>query len=874
MRIVSVKNIFILVCLLITGTNFAQTGPKTIANDTAISNADTLDSFVSSRTRIVKDSLKGKNDTLKKAIQQDSFLKDKVTYDAKDSILIDMENQKAYLYNHAHVTYQDIKLDAGYIEIDFGRNMVYATSVKDSAGKDSQLPVFLQGTDKFLAGKIMYNFKTKKGKINDVITQQGDGYIHGSDIKKDTNNVYYVAHGKFTTCDLEHPHFYIGAKKIKVIPNDKIITGPACLYIADIPTPLCVPFGYFPNKIGRQSGILIPSYGESSNLGFFLKDGGFYFGNSEYVDLALRGDIYSNGSYAIGANSNYNERYQYNGKLNIKYSDIVTGDRELPNSTSQKLFFVNWNHIEDPKSHPTSRFSASLNAGSSKNNKYNGSPTGDYLTNTFSSNIAYSKTFVGTPFNFSANLRHTQNTQSKEIDASLPELALTMNRIYPFKSNSSVTPHWYDKIGISASANARNDIKAYDSTFFTKQTIQHMQNGIHFAVPISTSFNVLKVFTLTPSINLGSSIYFQTLHEHYDPNVTPLFTDTVRGVKMANDFSLSTSLATHLYGDYFFKGKHLKQIRHVATPTISMSYRPDFSESQYGYYHSADGDVSHLYPQYSIFQNGIYGTPAAGRSALVAFALNNTLEAKTKQQSDSGVVFKKVNLIDNLGVSVSYNAAANTNNWSNIVLTGRTKLFKKLDINVGASLDPYLQNYKGTDSTSLENTEGKFARLTAATISIGTSLHSDKAKSTDTKPVAAGAPALKPVVPAAKQDELDYINAHRDAYVDFNVPWNLSAYYNLNYTKTLTQQITQSVTFNGDLSVTKKWKVSVTSGYDFVSNKLTLTSINVYRDLHCWEMKFNWVPFGFRQSYSVDILVKAATLRDLKLSRRKDWYDY
>ena len=276
LRIGTVKNIFILVCLLITGTNVAQTISENKPNDTAIKGIDTLNSFAVATHSNVKDSLKSKSDTLKKVVPQESFLKDKVTYNAKDSILIDMENQKAYLYNHAHVTYQDIKLDAGYIEIDFGRDMVFATSVKDSVGKDSQLPVFLQGADKFTAGKITYNFKSKKGKINDVITQQGDGYIHGRDIKKDTNNVCYVAHGRYTTCDLEHPHFYIGAKKIKVIPNDKIITGPACLYIADIPTPLCVPFGFFPNRIGRQSGILIPSYGESSNLGFFLKDGGFY----------------------------------------------------------------------------------------------------------------------------------------------------------------------------------------------------------------------------------------------------------------------------------------------------------------------------------------------------------------------------------------------------------------------------------------------------------------------------------------------------------------------------------------------------------------------------------------------------------------------
>lgn len=821
--------------MLITVSNYAQTAPSVVKSDSAKQSVNT----------------------------ESSFLKDKVKYDAKDSMLIDMENQKAYLYNNAHVTYQDIKLEAGFIEIDFGKDLVYASGIKDSAGKDSQLPVFLQGKDKFTAGKIMYNFKTKKGKINEVITQQNDGFIHGRDFKKDTNNVCYVSHGKYTTCDLEHPHYYIGARKIKVIPDDKIVTGPACLYIADIPTSLCIPFGLFPNKKGRASGILIPSYGESSNQGFFLKEGGFYFGNSEKIDLALRGDIYSNGSYGFSANSNYNQRYRYNGGLNVKYSVFITGDKELPNSITRNDFFIRWNHTQDAKSHPTSRFSANLNAGSSSYNKYNGAPTSDYLTNTFSSNIAYSKTFVGTPFNFSANLRHTQNTQTKKIDASLPELALTMNRIYPLKSRSSTTNKWYEKIGISASANARNDISAYDSTLFTNRTLQQMRNGLHFAVPISTSFNVLKVFTLTPAINLGSSVYFQTLHQHYDSNVNYVFQDTVNGIKMANDYNVSASLATHLYGDYFFKTKHLKQIRHVATPSISASYRPDYSQSQYGYYKYVDGDENHTLPQYSIFQNGIYGSPAAGRSSLISFSLNNTLEAKIKQQSDSGVVFKKVSLIDNLGVSVAYNAAAKTNNWTNIILNGRTKLFKKIDITAGTTLDPYIMSHTGGDSTAYLTSTNKFTRLTAASVSVSTSLRSKEA-----------AAPQKPAANAATQDELDYVIAHRDAYVDFNVPWSLNIYYNLNYTKTLTKQVTQSATFSGDLSVTKKWKLSVTSGYDFTAKKLTLTSINIYRDLHCWEMRFNWVPFGFRQSYSVDILVKSAMLRDLKLSKRKDWYDY
>ncbi len=835
MRSIKANVFFILFSLLITATSYARVSSTALAND-----------------------------TVKKNSESNSFLKEKVIYSAKDSMLIDMVNQKAYLYNNAEVNYDGLHLTAGYIELDFGNNKVYATSIKDSLGKEIQKPVFEQGTEKFTAEQITYNFKTKKGKINDVITQQGEGFIHGRDIKKDTNNVYYVGHGKYTTCDLEHPHYYIGAKKIKVIPNDKIVTGPAQLYIADIPTPLAIPFGFFPNKKGRASGILLPNYGESANLGFFLKDGGFYFGANEHIDLALTGDIYSNGSFGGRANSNYRKRYKYSGNANIAFSQIITGDKALPNSTSQNIFFIRWSHTQDTKSHPGRSFSANVNIGSSSYNKYNGNVTGDYLKNTFQSNIMYSKTFTGTPFNFSASMRHSQNTITKKIDASLPELAFNMNRIYPFKNKNNVSNKWYDKIGVSATANARNDISAYDSTLFSNQTLEHMQNGVHLAVPISTSINLLKYFTLTPTINTSSTMYFKTIHKIYDPNVTPVFIDTVNETKIIYDYSLSAGLSTRLYGDYYFKTKHLKQIRHVAIPTISANYRPDFGEDKYGYYKTVQTDNTGRTEQYSIFGNGIYGTPATGKLGNVAFSLSNTLEAKTRVQTDSGFVNKKVSLIENFGISFSYNMAVNTFNWSNINLTGRTKLFKKLDINANATLNPYKINSTGTGIVNeYEWNNGRVGRLTNASVSLSTSLKSKEKKN-----------VAKPAT-TATQDELDYINSHPEAYVDFNVPWNLNIYYTLNYNKQyFTEQTTQSLNFSGDFSLTKKWKISVSSGYDFISKKPTLTSINVYRDLHCWEMRFNWVPFGFRQSFSLDINVKSSVLKDLKLSRRKDWYDY
>lgn len=849
-----IKILFFLLSLLITETNFATVFQTDTRTDATIKTANTTTSGIKQAVA----------DTIKKSLNDNSFLKEKVTYSATDSMVLDMEHQKVYLYNHAIVVYEDMKLEAGYIELDYGKNLLYSKGIQDSAGNIVQKPISEQGGEKFNAGEIYYNFKTKKGKIKDVITQQGDGYIHGHDIKKDTNNIYYVARGKYTTCDLEHPHYYIGAKKIKVIPEDKIITGPAELWIADIPTPLAIPFGYFPNKKGRTSGILLPTYGESNNWGFFLKDGGFYFGMSEYVDLALRADVYSNGSFGVKANSNYKMRYRYYGGLNINYSRMIDGDLALPNSTTRNDFFVRWNHSQDTKSNPSSRFSANVNAGSSSYYRYNGGATGDYLSNTFSSNISYSKTFTGTPFNFSANARHSQNTITKKIDISLPELALTMNRVYPFKNKNSISNKWYDKIGISPSANASNVINTYDSLLFTSKTLKHMQNGVHVAVPISTSFNLLKYFTLTPSINTSSSMYFKTINKIYDPNVTPLFIDTIPGAKLAYEYSFSAGLSTNLYGDYFFRTKHLKQIRHVATPTLSASYRPDFSESQYGYYKNVQVDKTGRTEQYSIFGNAIYGTPPPGKSGLISFSLNNTLEAKIKSQSDSGAVFKKVSLIDNFGFSFYYNASVKNYNWSVINLNGRTKLFKIIDVNASAVLDPYQINSVGERIEYFELENDRIGRLTSGNLSVSTNLHSkEKTKAPKTSPV-------------ATQDELDYINSHPDAYVDFNIPWNLNIYYNLNYIKqALTKdEVTQSATFNGDLSLTKKWKLSLTSGYDFTTKKLTLTSVNIYRDLHCWEMHFNWVPFGFRQSFSLDINVKSATLKDLKLSRRKDWYDY
>jgi lipopolysaccharide assembly outer membrane protein LptD (OstA) len=839
-----VKNLFILICVLISAfpANFA---------------------FGSTPHLVLSDSLSVSVDSTEK---KSNFLDDKVIYNASDSMIVDIENEKAYLYNNAVVIYEDMQLTAGYIEIDFKNNLVYSRGITDSAGNIVQKPISEQGGESFTAGEIRYNFETKKGKIKDVITQQGDGYVHGSDIKKDSNNVYNVSHGKYTTCDLGHPHFYIGAKKIKVIPDDKIVTGPAQLVLMDIPTPLAIPFGYFPNKKGRASGILLPTYGESQNWGFFLKDGGYYFGKSEYFDLALRGDIYSNGSFATRVSSNYKKRYTYGGGLNIGYSHIINGNPYFPNTARQNDLFIKWNHSQDSKFKPGTRFSANVNAGSNTYNTYNGDVNTDYLNNTFQSNISYYKSFSDRPWALGINGRHSQNTISKKIDISLPELTLTRNRTYPFKGISKIGSPGHEmleKLGYSITLNARNDISNYDSILFTDNTIKQMKNGARANIPINTSVNILKYFTLTPSINLNGYAYIKTIDKSYDLTNNQIIIDTITRLKSAFDWNSSAHLTTLLYGDYIFKAKHLKQIRHVITPGVTLSYKPDFSENQYGFYKYTPIDSSGNKAQYSIFENGIYSFPSAGEAMNIGINLNNTFEAKIKTESDSGSVTNKVKLIENFNIATSYNAMAKNYGWANITMAARTLLFKKLNVNTNAIIDPYQIDSLGGRIEKFEWENQRIGRLTNASLALSTSFRSKTNK------------ARKKVTDPAHQDELDFINSHPDAYVDFNIPWSLSLSYNINYSKpTTTKTVSQVASFSGDLNLTKKWKINVRSGYDFNSKKLSFTSVDIYRDLHCWELSFNWVPFGLRQSYSLTLNVKSSMLSDLKISRRRNWQDY
>ncbi len=807
------------------------------------------------------------SDSLKKPPKK-TALDTKVEYHAKDSLRFDVLGKKVYLYNDAEIHYGDITLKANYIEIDWTTNTLFAKGLPDSTGKIAGTPVFSEGDQSFRADSMSYNFDSKKGRIVQVITTQGEGNIHGGVVKKINETSYFIRDGGYTTCIDDHPHFLIKSNKLKVIQNDKIVTGPAYLTFEDVPTPLVLPFGFFPNKQGQSSGIIIPEYGESPGLGFFLKNGGYYFAINDNINLALRGDIYSRGSWGARANSFYKRRYKYNGSIEIDHNRVKQGDPDFPDFVEQRNYFVRWNHQQDPKARPNTNFSANVNAGSRNNFRNNlNSTTQEFLTNTFQSNIAYSQTLAGTPFSYSVNASHSQNTLNKTMDIVLPELTFNMTRIYPFKKKDKVgKQNMFEKIGVSATLNSRNTLTTFDSLITKPEVYENldekMRNGAKVNATANTSFKAFKYFTVTPSITGTSQLHTKTLRKVWDSDSLEYVNDTIQEFKVTGEWSANASMSTVIYGMLSFKKGGLRAIRHVFTPSWGLTYRPDFGTQQFGYFGS-DNTLS----SYSIYDLSIYGKPTSGEQGSFNLSLGNNLEMKVRSAKDTITGTKKIKLLDYFGATASYNFFADEFNLSDIALSARTTLFNKLNVNYTGTLTPYVldTNYQRENEYRV-NYDGKIGTITRSTIALGFNLNS-QGQSTATQP--------NPATVQGTEDQLEEIRQNPQAYIDFNIPWNFFMNYNLAYNGLVDEdKITQSLTFNGDLSITPKWKVGFTSGYDFVGQELTQTTLNIYRDLHCWEARFRWVPFGQLRSYSIDINVKAAVLQSLKLNRKRDWYDY
>ncbi|MBK9732864.1 MAG: LPS-assembly protein LptD [Chitinophagaceae bacterium] len=789
-----------------------------------------------------------------------------VKYNARDTIWYDITNQRVYLLGDAQVQYKDITLTADSIIFDWKNSEVTAMGRKDSSGNLENRPTFSQGERKYDAREIHFNFKTNKGKISEILTQEDEGFVRSGVVKRLPNEVLFGKNNVYTTCNLDHPHFYIASSKIEVIPGKSIVSGPANLVVADVPTPLFLPFGIFPLNAKRKSGIIFPEYGEDQNRGFFLRNGGYYFGISDNVDLALTADIYSLGSWKAVAASRFNKRYKFNGDVRMTFANERIFSTEINDYTSNKQFNIAARYNQDGKAKPNSHFGATINFGTSGFNKLFASNTNfNYLNNTYQSSISYSQTIPYSPFNYTISANHSQSTLTHLVNVSLPTVAFNMNTIYPFRRQGGIGgERWYEKIGFSYNMNAQNQVSNADSLFFTPATFRNIQTGMRHNIPVSAPFQILKFVTVTPAFNYSEVWALQTTRQTWNPDSNMIAYDTIQGFATARDFNFSVSTSTRVYGIVNFRKGKVKAIRHVMTPSLGFSFHPDFSDPQWNTFKTVQYNTEGSTQRYSLFSDAIYSGPGQGKSGSINFSLGNTLEMKVFSKKDTVAQTKKVKLLDALNFGASYNLAADSLNLSVISITGRTKLFDKFDINFGSRFDPYIADSLGRRLNQFEwDVNNRLARLTNANLSIGTSFQSKKS----TQQV-------------LTEEQQDYISRSLNEYVSFDVPWNLNLSYSLFLQTVNSETGNDSLTFNqtlnisGGLNLTEKWKLTASTSYDFVNHQFPTASLGIYRDLHCWEMSIQWVPFGIRPSYSFVLRVKASVLQDLKLPKRSDWNEF
>jgi hypothetical protein len=798
-----------------------------------------------------------------------------VYYHATDSNINMVQKQMLLLYGDAEVKYDDIQLNAAFIRVDMNNNVVEAYGMMDSVGGVIGSPIFVQGDETFNADTIRYNFKTRQGIIKDITTEFDGAFLYGGLTKRHSDETIHMINGMFTTCDLEHPHFYFKISKAKVIPNKKIVAGPSYLVLEDIPTPIGIPFGFFPNTKGATSGVIIPEYGEETNRGFFLRNGGYYLAINDYMDFLVTGDIYSKGSWGAAAKTNYKIKYKMSGALSFSYNSNVLGYKDIGSYSKSSLYKFKWIHKQDTKAHPSMSFNASVDMSSSAYDKYNTYSPQNYMSNTKQSSVNFSKFWPGTPFSFNMSLLHSQNSTDSTVTMTLPQMSFAMSRIYPLKrKNASGETRFYEKIGVSYTMSSSNRITAHEDSIFQSK-FSDFSNGLKHSIPINTSFKVLKFLNISPYFNYTERWYLNESEKYWDTDAYDasdstygmLVTDEVPGFVRAWDYKVGASMTTKLYGMFEFNNKRLKALRHVLTPSISYNYYPDFSDSKYDFYQDYISDIRYnsytgqydtVRGVYSRFEGGIYGSPPSGGAGSIRFNLGNILEAKVVNPSDTTGEEKKIKLLESFSLNTNYNIMADSLNWAPITMTGRTTI-GKLNLNFSASFDPYAYDVDTSGSAlrinkSQFSRNGQLTRLTTAGITAG--FRWSAGKSSENK----------------NQD--GFLYGYPDYYVDFSIPWNFNLNYSLNYAKPYqTSTITQTLSLSGDVSLTKKWKVSVSTGYDFINNDLTYTLVEIHRDLHCWEMSLSFVPIGDHQYYSFKLRVKSSILQDLKLQRRQTWWD-
>lgn len=841
----------------------------------------------------------------KKIVREKADLENQVNFTSSDSMIVIGRNL-TFMYGNSKVTYGDLALTAENIDMDLQTSNVNAIGRTDSLGVMTGTPNFSQGSESYNSESMSYNFKTERGYISNVITQQGEGFLTGGQAKRIENGEFYIKDGRYTTCDdHEHPHFHLQITKGKVKPGSNIVTGPAYMVLAGLPLPIAVPFGYFPFTKKYSSGVIFPTVGDDYRRGFYLNNGGYYFAINDNIDLALTGQIYTKGTWGVNARSSYVKRYKFAGNVAISYLYTVDGEKGSPDYSKATNFQVIWNHQQDSKFNPNMTFSASVNFATSGYSRKDVSSyySNNFTENTKSSTVNVTYRFPNSKWSASASMNITQRSSDEMLNVSFPNLTVTMTQTAPFKRKRPVgAERWYEKIKLSYSGQFQNSLTAKQDEFFHKSLIKDWKNGMRHSVPISATFQLFKYINITPSLQLTDRMYTQKVRRQWDPNAAAEVTDTTYSFYNVFDFTASVGLSTKVYG--FWQplgifGKKVKMIRHVLTPTISLSGAPDFGSAFWGYYGSYDYTDEHgetKRKQYSYFPNTAFGVPGTGRQGVLNISLANNLEMKVKTDNDS-TGERKISLIENFTIGQSYNFAADSLNWSNLNTSILLRLTKGFNLNLSAVWDVYTYklNQYGTPyrSNTLRLTSGKgWGRLSSTGTSFSYNFNNDTFKKlfgrrkkneeqTADNPDDKSKEKNKSKKKGSSAGEFD-----PDGYLHWSFPWNLSVSYSVNYgygtfnkkKMEYNGKWTQNLSFSGSINPTPNWNFSFSASYNFDLKKIAYMNCNISRDLHCFTMTASFVPLGPYKSYNFHIAVKSSLLSDLKYDKRSpysngiDWY--
>ena len=854
-----------------------------------------------------------RRDTVK---QSKSALDDPVQYTAKDSITFDYGNSRANLYGEAQVTYQNLQLDADYISMNIDSSTVHASGREDTLGNVSGQPVFKQGDDQYEPDNISYNFKSRKAFISNVYTEQGEGYLISEDSKRDSAGVMYLKGGKYTTCDAPHPHFYLKLTRAKVRPGKDVVFGPAYLVVEDVPLPLAIPYGFFPFSQKYSSGFIMPTYGDETRRGFYLRDGGYYFAINDYIDLKALGEIYTKGSWGLSLTSNYRKRYRFSGNFFASFQNTKEGEKNMPDYSVTKSFKVTWSHRQDAKANPAQSFTASVNFSTSnyeRNNLTSMYNPESYTQSTRTSSISYSRSFPNIGLTLSGTFNLSQNMRDSSIAVTLPSLNISLARFYPFKRKKPVgKERWYEKIATSYTGTLSNSITTKENLLFKSNLIKDWRNGMRHQIPISASFSLFNYINVTPSFNFTDRMYTYKVKQAWDTSKMAVARDTVYGFNNVYNYNLSLSANTKLYGFYYpkpwFGGKKIAAIRHVFTPTMSFSYAPDFGKARFGYWDTyvktdKDGNVSTV--TYSPYTGALYGTVGQGMTGSVSLDVSNNIEMKVRTDKDS-TGYRKISLIDELGASLSYNMAAKTRPWSDLNMRVRLKLTKSYTFSLNAVFATYAydvdENGRVYVSDHTEWSRGRFGRFQGMSQNLSYTFNNDTFKKLfgkgkdkknetetgtedeeedETDPEAQNVdPERAKARNAAKGDGKTEIDD--DGYLKFKLPWSFTVSYGISMRENTGghfhksrmrygYKLTHTMNFSGNIRISDGWNINFSSGYDFNYKKLSMTTASVNRDLHCFTMGCSMVIAPYR-SYNFTFACEAGTLADVLRWKKQSSY--